>query len=266
MTDFSRYRCWETAVAAATLTTEAVSPSPAVFFATHAPLRIYRSPASGRRSDNPGIPVDEEEVRNDFLTRATASGILLMPVIGQSGTGKSHLVRWIKEKTPSTHDRQVIYLPKTHTSLKAVVKALLAEVEDGELDQLKADVDRMSTELDQEGLERRLLGHLHEALAAAEPPPGPGRVLAGPDGLAVLLLDPHVRDHLLRPGTLIPRLAASLLADRREGDPERPLTFTTDRPPARHPRRQEGVGGRAEEAHADQGPRRVAGGGGRDAQ
>jgi len=228
MTDFSRYRCWETAVAAATLTTEAVSPSPAVFFATHAPLRIYRSPASGRHPGNPGIPVDEEAVRNDFLTRATANGILLMPVIGQSGTGKSHLVRWIKEKTPSTRTRQVIYLPKTSTSLKAVVRALLAEVEDGELDQLKADVDRMSTELDQAGLERRLLGHLHEALAAAEPPPGPGRVLAGPNGLAVLLLDPHVRDHLLRPGTLIPCLATSLLADRREGDPERPLTFTTD--------------------------------------
>ena len=171
MTDFSRYRCWETAVAAATLTTEAVSPSPAVFFATHAPLRIYRSPASGRRPDNPGIPVDEEEVRNDFLTRPTANGILLMPVIGQSGTGKSHLVRWIKEKTPSTRDRQVIYLPKTRTSLKAVVKALLAEVEDGELDQLKADVDRMSTELDQAGT----------GTAPAQPPArGPGRGRAAP--------------------------------------------------------------------------------------
>ena len=53
-------------------------------------------------------------------------------------------------------------------------------------------------------------------------------MLAGPNGLAVLLLDPHVREHLLRPGSLIPRLAASLLADRREGDPERPLTFITD--------------------------------------
>ncbi|MGH3400992.1 MAG: protein DpdH [Streptosporangiaceae bacterium] len=228
MTDFSHFRCWEPAMAAATLTTEAVSPSPAVFVATHAPLRIYRSPVGGRSLDNPGIPVSEDEVQNDFLTRPTANGILLMPVIGQSGTGKSHLVRWIKERTLSTHDRQVIYLPKTHTSLKAVVKALLAEVKDGELDQLKADVDRMSTELDQQGLERRLLSHLHEALAAAESPAAPTRVLAGPNGLALLLLDPHVRNHLLRPGTLIPRLAASLLADRREGDPERPLTFTTE--------------------------------------
>jgi hypothetical protein len=228
MSDFSRYRCWDAATAAATLSTEAVSPSAAVFFATHAPLRIYRSLADGRRPDNRGTPVDEEEVRRDFLGRATASGILLMPVIGQSGTGKSHLVRWIKEKTPSTEQRQVIYLPKTRTSLKAVVKTLLAEVESSELAQLKADVDRMSAELDQEGLERRLLGHLHEAIAAAEPVPGGARVLAGPGKLAVLLLDPHVRSYLLRSGSLIPRLASSLLADRREGEPDRPLVFTAD--------------------------------------
>ena len=92
----------EPAIAAATLSTEAVSPSPAVFFATHAPLRIHRSHADGWRPDAPGPLVDEEEVRRDFLTRPTANGILLMPVIGQSGSGKSHLVRWVKEKTPST--------------------------------------------------------------------------------------------------------------------------------------------------------------------
>jgi hypothetical protein len=228
MSDFSRYRCWDPAVAAATLSTEAVSPSPAVFFATHAPLRIYRSLADGGRPDTRGTPVDEEEVRRDFLTRPTASGILLMPVIGQSGTGKSHLVRWVKEKTPSTERRQVIYLPKTRTSLKAVVKTLLAEVEGSELDQLKADVDRMSSELDQAGLERRLLNELQEAIAVAEPALGPARVLAGPGGLAVLLLDPHVRSYLLRSGSLIPRLAANLLTDRHEGDPDRPLTFTTE--------------------------------------
>jgi hypothetical protein len=90
---------------------------------------------------------------------------------------------------------------KPRTSLKAVAKTLLAEVEGSELAQLKADVDRMSADLDQAGLERRLLSYLHEAIAAAEPAPGPARVLAGPDRLAVLLLDPHVRGYLLRPGT-----------------------------------------------------------------
>ena len=36
----------------------------------------------------------------------------------------------------------MIYLPKNKTSLKAVVKELLAEVESVELDQLRADVDQ----------------------------------------------------------------------------------------------------------------------------
>jgi len=228
VTDFRRYRCWDPMIAAKTLSTEAVSPSAAVFFATHAPLRIHRSNADSRRPEIPGPLVDEDEVRRDFLTRPTANGILLMPVIGQSGSGKSHLVRWIRETTPTTDGRQVIYLQKTRTSLKAVVRALLAEVDSSELAQLRADVDRMSSELDQAGLERRLLSYLYEALAAAEPEPGQARVLAGPGGLAVLLLDPHVRGYLLRDGSLIPRLAAHLLADRREGDPDRPLTFTAD--------------------------------------
>ena len=138
-----------------------------------------------------------------------------MPVIGQSGTGKSHLVRWIKERTPSADDRQIIYLPKTRTSLKAVVKALLAEVEDGELDQLKADVDRMSTELDQEGLERRLLGHLHEALAAAEVTLR-ARLACSGDRTASPCCSSILMSGSICNGmaALIPRLAASLLADR----------------------------------------------------
>ena len=154
-------------MAAATLTTEAVSPSPAVFFATHAPLRIYRSP--GRQTaGRPGMPVNEEEVRDDFLTRRRPAAILLMPVIGQSGTGKSHLVRWIKEKTPSTDKREVIYLPQDPTpASRPWSRPCSPRSRSANWTNCKADVDRMSSELDQEGLEQRLLNQLHEALAAA---------------------------------------------------------------------------------------------------
>ena len=225
MATFEQYRCWTPAGAAA-LPTEAVVASSAFFFATHAPLKIYRSDADGRRPDAPGAPVNEEDVRRDFLTRPTAGGVLLMPVIGESGTGKSHLVRWVREKTPSTPKRQVIYLPKNQTSLKAVVKALLAEVEDSELDQLRSDVDRMASGLDQARLEQRLINELQEALAATPKETGAAGVLSGKNGLPVLLLDPYVRNHLLRPGALIPRMASSILNDRGEGEKDRPLEFT----------------------------------------
>ncbi len=227
MAEFRRFRCWNPLVASDTISTEAVSPSPAVFFATHAPLRIRRSAGAGRPSESASV-VDEATVLRDFLQRRPANGVLLMPVIGESGTGKSHLVRWVHAKIPATDRRHVIYLPKTRTSLKAVVRALLAGVSSGPLAQLTVDVDRLSTEVDQAGLEQRLLNQMQEALAAAEPSASPVRALVGPKGLAVLLLDPHVREHLLRPHRLIPRLAAHLLADRRDGDSERPLTFTID--------------------------------------
>jgi hypothetical protein len=224
---FDGYLCW-TADGATALPTEAVVASRALFFATHAPLKIYRSDPNGKRTDVAAKPVNEETVWQDFLHRKTSGGVLLMPVIGESGTGKSHLVRWVKEKTPSTDKREVIYLPKSKTSLKEVVKALLARVGGAELDQLRADVDRMSSGLDQAALERRLVNQLQEALAAAPMESGPARVLSGKVGLQVLLQDPYVSDHLLRPGALIPQMAKSILKDRAEDEKDRPLEFTIE--------------------------------------
>ena len=99
--EFRRYRCW-TPTGATALPTEAVVASSAFFFATHAPLKIYRQQCGRQRPETPGAPVNEEAVCRDFLTSPTAGGVLLMPVIGESGTGKSHLVRWVREKTHST--------------------------------------------------------------------------------------------------------------------------------------------------------------------
>src|SRR6266536_5940978 len=169
MSDFRGYLCWDPAQVIDTISTEAVTPSREVFIATHAPLRIRRRPVVARHRDR-GDPVDEWAVLNDFVNRSTAVGALLMPVIGDSGTGKSHLVRWIREQIPSTEQRRVIYLPKTRTSLVAVVDELLAGVEGEHFTQLREDVRRLDQEVDQAGLEQRLLNQLAEALAKTQAP------------------------------------------------------------------------------------------------
>lgn len=198
MADFRGMICWEPAVAASTINTEAVSPSRAVFLATHAPLRIKRARImGGRELVLEGDPISEQEVFEEFLALRPDSGALLMPIVGDSGSGKSHLVRWVREQFAAMEDgaddREIIYLEKSKTSLKAVVSTLLAKAESDELTQLKQDINRFTEDIDEDSLARRILNELSEALEATPPSTESrplARMLVGPGKLAAALLDP----------------------------------------------------------------------------
>jgi hypothetical protein len=227
MSDFAGYVCWDKNTVTATIATEAVSPSKSVFLATHAPLDIHRTSVAGGR---PGVTkvVNERDVLNDFLTRPTNKGVLIMPVLGESGAGKSHLVRWIAVKLQSTSKRQVIYLPKDNTSLAGVINLLLADNYGPPFDEIRADMARIGREVSQEALERGLLDQLAEAVLQAIPETPQARALLGKQGLYALLHDPFFREKLLRPGSLIPRRAAHAINGRETEDGDVPLQFTVD--------------------------------------
>ena len=58
---------------------------------------------------------------------------------------------------------------------------------------------------------------------------GTARALAGTRGLASILQDPYIQEHMLDEGKYIPQLASQLLRDRNEpGSGERPPGFTVD--------------------------------------
>ncbi|MFE6739039.1 protein DpdH [Streptomyces tubercidicus] len=232
MPDFRGKVCWDPATAANTIGVEAISPSPAVFRATHAPLRIQRARLDGRQLVLEGQPVDERTVLHDFLNHESNTGALLMPIVGESGSGKSHLVRWVRDHLELLDDqpetREVIYLEKHRTSLKAVVQTLIAQADSDELKQLKAEIDKFTAEIDASVLARRLIHSLNETLVAetGRGVSGPARQLFGPHGLGALLDDPHVSEFMLKPEKFVPQLATYLLRDRTKGDGERPPKFT----------------------------------------
>ncbi|MCC5479048.1 protein DpdH [Streptomyces barringtoniae] len=230
MADFRGFLCWTPETAAATINTEAVSPSRAVFLATHAPLRIRRAGLDGRAIVSDGPLIDENTVLKDFLSLQSDTGALLLPIVGDSGTGKSHLVRWVGENLPPSGKYKVIYLEKAKTSLRAVIDALLADADSGALAQLRADIHRFTDGVDAATLSRRLVNALSESLAAttARDVPQHARPLAGPRGLTVVLQDPHVSAFMLGQGKFISRLAEQLLQDRMDGEPDRPMAFTMD--------------------------------------
>ena len=54
---------------------------------------------------------------------------LLLFVTGEKGTGKSHLVRWLKSRLGSRPSWHVVYIEKRNTSLRRVMERILSGID-----------------------------------------------------------------------------------------------------------------------------------------
>lgn len=107
---------------------EAESASDAVILAVHQPMPLVR------RDEGSGIEsqASEQELLEAFLSEDLPQGTLLMPITGPSGSGKSHLVRWLAAqlgRDPRACDMHVIRIPKS-ASLRYVVECVLEPLAD----------------------------------------------------------------------------------------------------------------------------------------
>ena len=102
---------------------EAESASDAVLLAAHQPMRLLR------RDEGSGVKsqVSEHDLLEAFLSDDLPQGTLLMPIMGASGAGKSHLIRWLAAqlgRDPRARHMHVIRIPKS-ASLRGVVELVL---------------------------------------------------------------------------------------------------------------------------------------------
>lgn len=223
------YVCWTSQDVTATIPTEAATPSDAVLLATHAPLRIRRQASA--IGDESSKVIRESDVLDEFLTRETNNGVLVAPVLGESGAGKSHLIRWVNAKIPAQAGRHVIYLQKTQTSLKDVIEALLVDQHDPGLDEIRRRVSGLGAGITADEMEHKILAELAEALRTAKADNPYGKALVGENGLRLFFTDPLFEHHLLRPGSFIKRRAKHALHGRDADEPDVPLEFTADELP-----------------------------------
>ena len=112
------FACWRADDAYAVINPDADALPDHVFRAVHTdtPVQIRERP------DRPATVVDSETLLRRFLAPRDH---VLVPVVGQSGTGKSHLVRWMRVRLPATTSREVIFVPKAQTNLREIVRALV---------------------------------------------------------------------------------------------------------------------------------------------
>jgi hypothetical protein len=113
----------------------------AVFRAIHQPLPVSEESVGGR------APVSEDDVLRAFTRPITSNEPLLLFVTGEKGTGKSHLVRWLKSQLGTRPSWHVVYIEKRNTSLRRVTERILEGIDTPRARALRQELDRASSEI-----------------------------------------------------------------------------------------------------------------------
>ena len=136
---------------------EAESDWDEVFLAIHQPMRLMKRAFKKDTADD-GRPATEADFLREFLREDLPTGTLLIPILGDSGLGKSHLVRWLDvqlKRLPDADRRHVIRIPKS-SSLKTVLYHILEDLPGEQYDEIRRQLKAARERLDLIGAEERI--------------------------------------------------------------------------------------------------------------
>jgi hypothetical protein len=212
---FSKYVCWQPEMVRKVMDVEATQPEDHIFLATHHPIKMYRQDLTEAQSR---IPYDENSFLNDFLGTPDFS---FVPVLGTSGTGKSHLIRWLYTRLKSIciepHYR-VLLIPKVGTNLKDIIERILTGIEGSEFEEYRSRLRQAANTLTVAEACEQLLANLAIAVGLS----GKQDITSLSDleyeiakNLPDLLRDPFFAEEFwLKSGGIIDRLVIHILGDR----------------------------------------------------
>lgn len=142
---------------------EAENPSDAVFLAVHQEMRLLRKSFSSDSSVQE--KKSQQQFLNDFL-KDDPSGRVIVPILGESGIGKSHLVRWLDvqlRQRDDTEKRHVIRIPKS-SSLKSVLGRILNGLVGPQYEQIRRQLQSAREQMDDISARFRVRSELQTAI------------------------------------------------------------------------------------------------------
>jgi hypothetical protein len=208
---FKKFVCWDVERVRRVMGVEATQTADSIFLATHHPIAMYRQELIEVPSR---FGYSEEQFLKDFLAE---QDFAFVPVLGSSGTGKSHLIRWLAANIESTDKRRVLLIPKIGTNLKDIISLILEGMAGATFDEYRQRLNRATSTLTEAQAREQLLNQL----AAAVGPNGRGDrtqlseledYLVG--AVDSLLYDPFFREHWLKDGGIIHKLVVHILGHR----------------------------------------------------
>ncbi|PSN16987.1 hypothetical protein C7293_00210 [filamentous cyanobacterium CCT1] len=211
---FSKYACWKPEMIRKVMDVEATQPEEHIFLATHSPVKMhFQSIEEAQRN----ATYSEEKFLQTFLS---TSDFIFVSVLGTSGTGKSHLIRWLYTRIRSIRKAphyRVLLIPKVGTNLRDIIELILADVEGPEFDEYRNRLRQAANTLTEAEAREQLLANLAIAVGSS------GRHDASNlsdeqdyliKSLPALLHDPFFREHWLKKEGIIHRLVIHILGRR----------------------------------------------------
>ncbi|MDP5016204.1 MAG: protein DpdH [Dolichospermum sp.] len=156
---FEKFVCWNSENIRRVMDVEATQAENHIFLATHHPIKMYLQELI--RDTSVRVPYNEQQFLKDFLAE---KDFAFVPVLGTSGTGKSHLIRWLAANIQSTPQRKVLLIPKIGTNLKDIINLILQGMEGEKFDEYRQRINRATNTLTETQARIQLLNQLAAAV------------------------------------------------------------------------------------------------------
>ncbi|GAU81823.1 protein DpdH [Bosea sp. BIWAKO-01] len=219
--------CWDPAKVRDIVNPFAEHIPDSVFRAVHTEWEIPVGPPAGTSFQalnlNALSSVTPRAFLEDFLSSTRPHALAV--VLGTTGSGKSHLIHWMRLNIPKNSHRVVLVVRKSGTSLRAIVEMIIAELpvseRQGFLDTLNRAGDATTTTA---GQRQRLLNELAQSIREDVPRDSGSEIEQELiQHLPNIFQDPYMRDaHFMKEGTIVAEIvdhvfAVSQASDRPEG-------------------------------------------------
>jgi len=210
---FQLYKCWEDERIDKVINKDAVAIERGEFLATHTPfnqIRYLRSPRQAKSGS-------ENEFLLELVHRSVENRHTFAVVQGIPGTGKSHLIRWLKERYLYANTSDVVLLiQRDNSTLKGTLRQIIREgvFQDEQmkehLKRLQGAFDRLSDDT----LADELVDNFRTGTQNPQTLP-PSKI---GNRVYNFLMDINIRNWLKRPGGPIERITKHLTkADEKSG-------------------------------------------------
>jgi hypothetical protein len=225
------YLCWEPGAVRQVINPFAEHIPDDLFRAVHTNWDLKVSPPVGKSfqalTDAAWREITPTEFLEDFLDERRPHA--LAAILGETGSGKSHLVHWMRLNIKADERRMVLVVPKSGTSLRAIVKMIIDKLptneQQGFLDTLQSAGDGTQSRA---GQKQQLLNDLAQVIREEVLPPGADEVEQElVTYLPHLFQDPHMRaSHFLADSTVIAEIVDHIFAPSNAQDrPNRRRSF-----------------------------------------